>query len=159
MMTFRPLLVLPSLLVVVKAEGGMGVPSFCVMLKTTVGFCPGPVFDTDTICALTPFSCVDLVGTVWAPMTEASHSRVPCGWWQVAHALSSAWGPPGWFRPVVKLTSSWQDWQAARFGNAYQLADWVGGGVLALAAPWQVSQLRMSCGKTTSGTTLAGSPA
>ena len=121
MMTFRPLLVLPSEFTVVKADGGMGVPSFWVRLKNTVGFCPGAVLVTEAISALTPFSCVDLAGTVCASMIEASHSPPLVGTWQVAQALSSAEAPAGWFSPVAKLTSSWQDWHAARVGKANQL--------------------------------------
>ncbi len=45
---------------VVKAEGGTGVPSFSVMRKVTVGCWPGAAFETETISAFRPFSCVDL---------------------------------------------------------------------------------------------------
>src|SRR5277367_1107367 len=102
MMTFSPLLVLPSELVVVKADGGMGVPSFCVRVKTTVGFCPGAVFVTEAIAAFTPFSCADLNGTVCASMTEAFHSPPLVGVWHVAHWLSSTCTPAGWLAPVAK---------------------------------------------------------
>ena len=43
-----------------KAAGGTGVPSFSVMRKVTVGCWPGAAFETDTISAFRPFSCVDL---------------------------------------------------------------------------------------------------
>src|SRR5450631_48973 len=76
---------------------------------------------------------------------EASHSWPPCGTWQLAHCVSSACGRPTvvWLAPVTKLTSSWQEAQAARLGNVYQLEACVAG------AAWHVVQLRMSCGKTT----------
>ena len=78
-MTFNPLLVLPSEFVVVNVDGGIGVPSFWLMLKTTVGFWPGAEFVTETILTLTPFSCFYLYGTVWASMTAAFHSLLFVG--------------------------------------------------------------------------------
>src|ERR1019366_8790241 len=50
----------------------------------------------------------------------ASHSTLPWGWWQVAHVPSAA-GPAGWFAPVVKFRSLWQEPQAAVDGGVYPL--------------------------------------
>src|SRR5262245_17737059 len=96
-----------------------------------VGCCPGRAFATDWIAAWRPFSCVDLEGTVWEPMIEASNSRSPCGWWQEAHAESSAWGPPGWapFAFVTQSMLSWHEPHAARDGYVYQTFDCVASGV------------------------------
>src|SRR5262245_50718147 len=114
------------------------------MRKTTVGCWPGAALETETISAFRPFSCVDLWGTVCAPMTEASNSRSPWGWWHDAHAESSTCGPPVWVALGPNVVPSWQEAQAAFEGYVYQTFDWVASGV------WQRTQLRMSWGKTTS---------
>src|SRR5690242_7346732 len=75
-------------------------------------------------------------------MMEASNSRSPWGTWQLAHTASVC-GPAGWFSPVVKLTSSWQEPHAAELGRVYQML------ASAAVGSWQVAQLRMSCGNTT----------
>ncbi len=80
---------------VVKEAGATAVPSFSVIWKVTVGFCPGPELVTDTISECRPLSCFDSEGITCAPRTEASQSRLPCGWWHDAQAVSSAWGPAG----------------------------------------------------------------
>src|SRR5262245_54164176 len=102
---------------VVNEDGGTAVPSFSVIRKVTVGFCPGREFVTETISLCSPFSCFDSDGITCAPRIEASQSRSPTGRWQLAHCESSGCGPAGWFAPVTKSTSSWQDPHAVRDGN------------------------------------------
>src|SRR5262249_35181459 len=120
-------------------------PSLLVSLKTMVGFLPMATSFTSTIAALMPLSCVEFCGSRCAPLMETPNSS-PSGLWQLAHALSSACAPAGWFLPVGKSTSSWQEPHAARLGLVYQTSDCAG--LEAATVPsWQFSQLRTSCGK------------
>src|SRR5450756_2035308 len=95
--------------------GSRIVPSPFVSLKVTTGFLPGAAWSTEVISAFRPLSCFDLSCTVYAPMTEASHSASPCGRWQEANVTSDC-GPAGWPTPVVKFTSSWHEPHAFELG-------------------------------------------
>ena len=69
----------------------------------------------------------------------------PCGWWQVAHFVSSTCAiPRRWFAPVTNSMSSWQEPQAAPRWDTCTSR-----GALAAGPSWHFVQLRMSCGKTT----------
>ena len=72
-----------------------------------------------------------------------------CGVWQFLHWLSSSSGRLTWFWPVAKLTSSWQEPQAAWLGLVFQLS-----ACLVKPGVWQTVQLRISCGNTMSEKSL-----
>src|SRR5205823_652685 len=114
-------------------------PALSFKVNVTTGFCPAPP-TTFRIWKLIPGAVADIVGTVWAPMIEASNSSSPLAMWHCEHWLSSTCGRLTWFWPVEKLTSLWQPPQAARLGAVIQ--------ALVCAAPflglWQVSQTRGS---------------
>src|SRR5215469_12297299 len=99
-----------------RLEVGTPLPWESFRVKFTVGLLPAvpPVM----LVRLTarPESILDSVGTVCPPLMEASKSSSPCGIWQLAHWASSICGPPAWLTPEAKLTSSWQEPQAARDG-------------------------------------------
>src|SRR3954452_24886580 len=95
-------------------------PFLSFMVKVTVGFLPAVPLSTLAMATTRPGTCADSIGTVCAPMMEASNSNSPLGMWQLAHCLSSIWGKFTWFLPLVKFTSSWQDPQAARLGFVNQ---------------------------------------
>ena len=87
-----------------------------------------------------PGRVADSVGTVCAPLIEASNSNSPCGMWQFVHWLSETCGRFTWFWPVAKFTLSWQLPQAARLGFFSHASDCVApvtdcGFVAELAAP------------------------
>src|SRR5579884_964733 len=65
--------------------------------------------------------------------------------WQVEQRLSLACGPPAWFLPVAKLTSSWQDPQAAALGFAANAFAWAA----PVVCSWQNWQRRGSLGSST----------
>src|ERR1039457_653314 len=106
-------------------DKGMLLPLSSCKVKVTVGICPARVLVTPVILRFMPASSVSgfwgykaavSVATTWAPRMEASKGDSPCGIWQLAHWVSSAWNPPGWLAPVAKLRLSWQGAQARRLG-------------------------------------------
>src|SRR5260370_2451609 len=121
-----------------------GLPALSEALNVTAGALPGVALSTFRICRLTPGSVVELLGTTCAPGIEASKSYVAWETWQFLHWLSSNCGRFTWFSPLAKLTSSWQEPQAAREGLVFQLS-------ACLVPPaWHLVPFRTSCGKTTS---------
>src|SRR5665811_202526 len=122
-------------------------PAKFLTVKLTVGALPATPLSTLRMLATMPGRVADSVGTVCAPLMEASNSSSPCGMWHWVHWLSETCGRLTWLAPVAKFTLSWQDPQATRLGLVSQL--------LACAAPvtcvgsWQNTQRRGSDGRTT----------
>src|ERR1035437_1687726 len=122
-------------------------PAESFTVKVTVGALPATPLSTLRMLATMPGRVADSVGTVCAPLMEASNSSSPCGKWHWVHWLSETCGRLTWLAPVAKLTLSWQAPQAARLGFVSQL--------LACVAPatdvgsWQNAQRRGSEGNTT----------
>ncbi len=96
-----------------SVDGSTNEPSLLVTANVTVGLLPGATFVTPMIWMLRPWSWADRVGIVCAVTIPASNSFSPCGWWQEAHAESSACGPPLWLAPVAQSMVSWQEPHAA----------------------------------------------
>ena len=82
------------------------------------------MFVTERIVAFRPLSCFDRYGNRVRALDGGVELRSPLsGTWQVAQALSSACGPPGWFAPVTQSMLSWQAPHGARAGFVYQTSD------------------------------------
>src|ERR1035437_8196129 len=111
-------------------------PAKSCTVKVTVGALPATPLSTLRMLATMPGRVADSVGTVCAPLMEASNSSSPCGMWHWVHWLSETCGRLTWLAP-----------QAARLGFVSQL--------LACVAPatdvgsWQNAQRRGSEGNTT----------
>src|ERR1035437_1793399 len=130
-------------------------PPLAFEVKVTVGALPATPLSTLTMVNTRPALVRDWVGTVCAPMMEASNSNSPWGIWHCVHWLSSTCGRLTWFLPVAKFTSSWQAPQAARLGLVSQLLDCVA--PVTDVGSWQNMQRRASERRTTvdqSATTL-----
>src|SRR5579884_700040 len=133
---------------------GTPFPALSCTVNETVGALPAVPFATLVIFTSNPAIRVSgfcgyvsavSVGTTCAPLIDASNGISPCGIWHVEQSLSSNCGPPGWFTPVAKFTSSWHDPQASRLGVVRNAVAWVAPVVWL----WQTSQRRTSAGSTT----------
>src|SRR5579872_5139871 len=120
-----------------------GLPDLSVTLNVTMGLLPGVALSTFMMLRTTPGNVAELFGTTCAPGMDESNSSAAVEIWQSLHCPSSGCGRLTWPCPVAKLTSSWQEPQAAWLGLVFQLSACFG------PCAWQVVQLRTSCGNTT----------
>src|SRR5450759_1875842 len=116
-------------------------PAKSLTVKVTVGALPATPLSTLRMLATMPGRVRDSVGTVCAPLMDASNSSSPWGMWHWVHWLSETCGRLTWFKPVAKFTLSWQEPQAARLGLVSQLLDCVA--PVTLVSSWQNTQRRL----------------
>ena len=76
----------------------MPLPALSLTVKVTVGALPATPLSTFRMSTIDARArCADSVGTVCAPLMEASNSSSPCGMWHWVHWLSVTCGRLTWF--------------------------------------------------------------